>query len=112
MRSVSPGSAQTSCVPEVAAELGSVRLTWVVLVLMVWSGHRERVRLSVAGLESLKKAQERLLVEVQPSCSKSPQHFWRFHGMASKNTSSSRVEPARTPKTVCRAQGQKLSQTL
>ena len=29
----------------------------------------------VAGLESLKRAQERLLVKVQPSCSRRPQHF-------------------------------------
>lgn len=40
----------------------------------------------VAGLESLKRAQERLPVKVQPSCSKRPKHVWRrqHHGMTTK----------------------------
>lgn len=61
--------------PVLAAELGSVNVTQVVLVLKVRRGHGEQLRLGVAGTESLKRAQERLFVKVQPSCSMGLLHF-------------------------------------
>lgn len=47
----------------------------------------------MAGLESLKRAQERLLVKVQPSCSKEPPAVLRCQcqGTIKKNSSSNRA---------------------
>ena len=46
-------------------------------------------------LGTMKRAQERLLVKVQPSCSKR----FKYHGMTTKNSSHNGVEPARISKT-------------
>ena len=50
---------------------------------------------SVTELEA-RRAQRKLLVSVQPSCSKGPQQFWRrqYRGITTKNSSRSEVEPA------------------
>lgn len=53
-----------------AAKLGSVKATQVVLVLKARRGHREQLRLS-----TVRKACERLLVKGQPSYSGRPQNF-------------------------------------
>jgi hypothetical protein len=53
-----------------AAKLGSVKATQVVLVLKACRGHTQQLRLG-----TVKKACERLLVKVQPSYSGRPQSF-------------------------------------
>lgn len=67
-----------------ATEDGSVRVIHLVLVLKAWRGCTE-VHHCVVELESLKRAQERLVVEAEPSCSR---------GMINKKSSSNGVELA------------------
>lgn len=76
------------------AELDSARITQVMLVLKVlkgsWRASATWHCVAGAGLESLKKAPERLLVKVQLSCSKGPQQSLRCwsHEMTTKNSST------------------------
>lgn len=60
-----------------AAKVGSVRIPRVELVLKVWRGHGEYLRLGTMwqGWKSPKRAQERTVIKVQPRCSKRPQHL-------------------------------------
>lgn len=99
-----------------------VRFTHVILALMAWRGHKEELTLGtdcVAGLESLKSVQERLLLNVQPSCIKRFQHFRDVGTVVRsiiKNCSNrSEVKPAqawRTSCVCCKGQSQKCDPSL
>lgn len=59
--------------------MGGIKGTW----------RAAEVRHIVPWLESLKRAQKRLLVKVQSSYSKGPQQFenWQYHRMTTRNSS-------------------------
>lgn len=78
-----------------AAELGSVRITWGAGMLKRCRGHREQQRLGTV------RAQQRLSVEVQPSCSRDPSVGDASAWMTTKNSSSGGAEPAGAEKTSC-----------